>query len=1010
MSSVSPNNEKGVEMIESDSGVITLTETLNPEEIIQKINEQIKELDQAGDKFKPFTPRLKEIRSQIAKALENNSNESEVGRLWTEFWDIVDTLPELGEIENQATIQNIMKENGPQKSEPGSIDDQLETALKDWRDVIRKKGENSPEAKEAEKKFNDLKNIKIPDVSNVTKKPTRAKKETREAEGSGTKNKVGSTPEEKVTKPISPEDVEKPDVYAEEILADVDRREDKKEEEERYEKARKAALAYINGKEEEDLTPLPPPVIDYKGIDSALGLEPKTTIEQPGESKLDINTTDNPTAGTDNIDEIFEYFKLNPEPSNINTRPMGSEDTGGNVDPALNRINEIFTYKSPLEEAFQRAMSASSGLQEVVEILIQFAKATNDSVIIAETTTSIKNILDNSDQKNNDDGRKIESLLEILSTIAPIAYRKERNSSSDKVRRVVHNNGDGSLDTGETPPAQPATKKPAKKPKDILIPKIIEDMGDAAKAAFIETRARTGDTITKEQASEIERIKKAQESVEKIRSNRLERVAKLGIQGFDAIGKNYNKLPTKYKVAISISLLAATIGFGGAAIGAASTGWRVASTAGLYVTIERALAASYSRSTNGQERSRKRKIIHGLEAVAFATLVSFYGGEAIKNIGGEAVLEKIRSMYSSFEIPTNTPKMSGLKLEKEVPQQILDSSTNQIASPEITPEINQLTEAESLANLERMRAIDAAKESASSFSFAHEVSSGDNMYKVLKEYFPEVSNLQGPQQTNLIENILAEIKKNPADYGITSNDVNQLKIGDTIDLEKIQQIIENKQISGKSLIEVAENLSDEAKNRIANYSPTKTIPTLDVSTSGIEAIGGTEITDQKISDTEIGVTDNSNSIHKVVDETPINTEVNTKAPINETLEQIQFKTDLGIKETVETTYGSKGIFGIGKNDGMNIWNNIKGESVDSLPKFKHDSIIPNPEQAVPNTYLQQNYIRQKTEKLIASLIDGVGVEPKEKETIGNFVKRALEKAVSDRINSPKIISTDTLTT
>jgi hypothetical protein len=136
----------------------------------------------------------------------------------------------------------------------------------------------------------------------------------------------------------------------------------------------------------------------------------------------------------------------------------------------------------------------------------------------------------------------------------------------------------------------------------------------------------------------------------------------------------------------------------------------------------------------------------------------------------------------------------------------------------------------------------------------------------------------------------------------------------------------------------------------------------------------------------------------------------SRAPINETLEQIQFKTDLGVKETVEATYGSKGIFGIGKNDGMNIWNNIKGESVDSLPKFKHDSIIPNPEQAVPNTYLQQNYIRQKTEKLIGDLIEGVGIQPKEKESIGEFVKRALGKAVSDRINSPKIISTDTLTT
>jgi hypothetical protein len=544
-------------------------------------------------------------------------------------------------------------------------------------------------------------------------------------------------------------------------------------------------------------------------------------------------------------------------------------------------------------------------------------------------------------------------------------------------------------------------------------------MGDAAKLAFVETRIKSGDIPTPEQEIEIERIKKAQKTIEKIRDSRLERVAKLGIQGFDAVGKNYNKLPTKYKVAISISLLAATVGFGGAAITAASTGWRVVSTAGLYVTIERALAASYSRSTDGKERSRKRKIIHGLEAMAFATLVSFYGGEAIKNLGGEAIIEKIRSIYSSLGITTDAPKVSGLRLNQE--DTVLNKTADAI-NPEINPdsdavsiptEVTELTEAESLANLERMRAIDAAKESATSVSFAHEVSSGDNMYKVLKEYFPEVSNLEGPQQTNLIENILAEIKKNPADYGITSNDVNQLKIGDTIDLEKIQEIIENKQINGKGLVEVAENLSEEAKNRIANYSPSKTIQAPEIPTSGAEAVSGTEIADQKISDTEVEVADSGNStLHTSDNAQSANATIDTpsRAPINETLEQIQFKTDLGVKETVEATYGSKGIFGIGKNDGMNIWNNIKGESVDSLPKFKHDSIIPNPEQAVPNTYLQQNYIRQKTEKLIGDLIEGVGIQPKEKESIGDFVKRALGKAVSDRINSPKIISTDTLTT
>lgn len=97
MNKASPNNEGEPGIVKNDNNVVTLTETLNPDQILQEIDSQIVDIEQAGDQLKPFIPKLQKTRSEIAQILVNSpkKSEAEVQRLWTEFWDTVDALPDL---------------------------------------------------------------------------------------------------------------------------------------------------------------------------------------------------------------------------------------------------------------------------------------------------------------------------------------------------------------------------------------------------------------------------------------------------------------------------------------------------------------------------------------------------------------------------------------------------------------------------------------------------------------------------------------------------------------------------------------------------------------------------------------------------------------------------------------------------------------------------------------------------------------------------------------------------
>ena len=116
----------------------------------------------------------------------------------------------------------------------------------------------------------------------------------------------------------------------------------------------------------------------------------------------------------------------------------------------------------------------------------------------------------------------------------------------------------------------------------------------------------------------------------------------------------------------------------------------------------------------------------------------------------------------------------------------------------------------------------AAAEAASTLyeHASHAVAQGDTMYSILENEFNISQHLpEEGRQYNAIENILAQIKANPAEYGITSGDVNNLAVGDTINIEKIGEIVANHKIAGEGILDHAKGLPAAVVSGIENYMP-----------------------------------------------------------------------------------------------------------------------------------------------------------------------------------------------
>lgn len=129
-----------------------------------------------------------------------------------------------------------------------------------------------------------------------------------------------------------------------------------------------------------------------------------------------------------------------------------------------------------------------------------------------------------------------------------------------------------------------------------------------------------------------------------------------------------------------------------------------------------------------------------------------------------------------------------------------------------------------------------------------EIKTGDTAYSVLRKMIPDIEKLDGAtRQNNAIENILSKMKAHPgglAAFGISSGNINELKPGESIDVTKIQSILDTaKMSSGKGILEHAASLSDDTIRRIQSFSqPAAHTPIADISgtTEGVGPLGRTD--------------------------------------------------------------------------------------------------------------------------------------------------------------------------
>lgn len=103
---------------------------------------------------------------------------------------------------------------------------------------------------------------------------------------------------------------------------------------------------------------------------------------------------------------------------------------------------------------------------------------------------------------------------------------------------------------------------------------------------------------------------------------------------------------------------------------------------------------------------------------------------------------------------------------------------------------------------------------------SHSIKSGDNLWSVLKNKIPEIDELErAGMKDNAVANLIEKIKDNPQEYGISSGDVDNLKIGDEINLGKIQTLLETEKIGTEGLLEHAQGLNEETLDKIENHKP-----------------------------------------------------------------------------------------------------------------------------------------------------------------------------------------------
>jgi hypothetical protein len=204
------------------------------------------------------------------------------------------------------------------------------------------------------------------------------------------------------------------------------------------------------------------------------------------------------------------------------------------------------------------------------------------------------------------------------------------------------------------------------------------------------------------------------------------------------------------------------------ALGMATVATHALTSTATYLKLKKALDTQHDKwqeklKEEGRELSVSTKMLHNTGVLALSVGAGTVAGSLVEYIGSSSMYEEALTYVKQF-IDDNNPFSEVKRLLAE--QRNL-----------IEPHVSQL-QTEPTTLIESITPIED-----------YTVKQGDNLWSILRKnlsnHSEDFANLSSSLQDAKISEYLKHVAKNPASFGISSGNINQLAIGDTISLQKI---------------------------------------------------------------------------------------------------------------------------------------------------------------------------------------------------------------------------------
>ncbi|MBI5400644.1 MAG: hypothetical protein HZB12_00805 [Candidatus Yonathbacteria bacterium] len=435
---------------------------------------------------------------------------------------------------------------------------------------------------------------------------------------------------------------------------------------------------------------------------------------------------------------------------------------------------------------------------------------------------------------------------------------------------------------------------------------------------------------------------------------------------FNAFKKEHKVAYTSFMVLAGAGSLATGTALAGGSVGAISGALRFVTGVGVFYSKEKEYKKEAEK--HGRERTEAERSGDRLKAVAWGVvmggLLSYVLGESARQIG-----EQVASfVWGGPEAMRHAVKVAATSIHE--------------AGKEAVRSVN-LEEQISLgqANLAALEHLDEAPATPTEVAgdYIATAEAGDSVWKLAQEqlethYGERFAGLSEAQQTYLIDAIKDKITADPEHFGIGSGDANVLAVGDEVDFK---EIFDDTQFMDDQFAEV-QGLTPEETTNIENYS-------------GNEGSS----TPQETADTSAAPETPARTV------SPAEAASYYRAPSAEAVKTLQETSvaqmlahvDQQFHDDINVMFGKEGFLGFGAVDGMKSqdWldfeNRTPDEIRDATPTGGANSIgINNPEA------------HGKMEKYLKNVFEKSGIQPEDKETIGAYIKRAMETTARNAVS------------